>query len=216
MSRNKYPEETVQKILDTAHDLFLKQGYEQTSMQSIVEALGLSKGAIYHHFKSKEELLIRVLERDYEQHQRTLEETLHEPGLTGLQKIRRLVYVSLTSPSQREQVRIALPVYQNPQIAVREIYQLIEYSTPHLCRLIEEGNADGSLSVQYPYETAETLQLLFTLILHPQFISFTRGEWLRRVLFFRELCAKLGMPVIDDELLAIFEEYFDAISSKPN
>ena len=95
---------------------------------------------------------------------------------------------------------------------MREIYQLIEYSTPHLCRLIEEGNADGSLSVQYPYETAETLQLLFTLILHPQFVSFTRSEWMSRILFFRELCSKLGMPFMDEKLCSAFEEYFDAIS----
>ena len=55
VARNKYPEVTLNRILDTALDLFIEKGYEQTTIQDIVDQLGdLSKGAIYHHFKSKE------------------------------------------------------------------------------------------------------------------------------------------------------------------
>ena len=54
MARNKYPEETVEKILDTAQRLFLEKGYDHTTIQDIVDNLGgLTKGAVYHHFKSK-------------------------------------------------------------------------------------------------------------------------------------------------------------------
>ena len=53
MARNKHPEETVERILDEAFRLFMKKGYEHTSIQDIISGLGgLSKGAIYHHFKS--------------------------------------------------------------------------------------------------------------------------------------------------------------------
>ena len=58
MARNKYPELTVEKILDVAQKLFLEQGYEQTTIQDIVNNLGgMTKGAVYHHFKSKEEII---------------------------------------------------------------------------------------------------------------------------------------------------------------
>ena len=64
MARNKHPEETVEKILDVASRLFLEKGYEHTSIQDIINNLGgLSKGAIYHHFKSKEDILIAVTDR---------------------------------------------------------------------------------------------------------------------------------------------------------
>ena len=49
MARNKHPEETVAKILDVSMRLFTEQGYEHTTIQDIVDALGMSKGAIYHH-----------------------------------------------------------------------------------------------------------------------------------------------------------------------
>ena len=56
MARNKYPEVTVEKILDAAQRLFLEKGYENTTIQDIVGELGgLTKGAVYHHFKSKED-----------------------------------------------------------------------------------------------------------------------------------------------------------------
>ena len=61
MARNKHPEETVNLILDVAFRLFMEKGYEHTSIQDIIDRLGgLSKGAIYHHFKSKEDILVAV------------------------------------------------------------------------------------------------------------------------------------------------------------
>ena len=64
MARNKHPEETVNLILDVASRLFMEQGYEHTSIQNIIGCLGgLSKGAIYHHFKSKEDILEAVIDK---------------------------------------------------------------------------------------------------------------------------------------------------------
>ena len=64
MARNKYPEITVEKILDAAQRLFLEKGYDNTTIQDIVDELGgLTKGAVYHHFKSKEEIMDAVGDR---------------------------------------------------------------------------------------------------------------------------------------------------------
>lgn len=58
MARNKYPEITVEKILRAAQKLFLEKGYDNTTIQDIVDELnGLTKGAVYHHFKSKEDIM---------------------------------------------------------------------------------------------------------------------------------------------------------------
>lgn len=61
MARNKHPEATVERILDVAQRLFLEKGYDQTTIQDIVDGLkGMTKGAVYHHFKSKEEIMSAV------------------------------------------------------------------------------------------------------------------------------------------------------------
>ena len=64
MGRKKEPDNTIQKILDISHKLFLEKGYEQTTIQDIVDNLdGLSRGAIYHHFKSKDEIIKAITSR---------------------------------------------------------------------------------------------------------------------------------------------------------
>ena len=55
MARNPHPEVTERRILAAAKKLFAEKGYDKTSIQDIIDKLGdLSRGAIYHHFKSKE------------------------------------------------------------------------------------------------------------------------------------------------------------------
>ena len=56
MARNKYPEETVKLILDVSTKMFCEKGYDNTSLQDIINETKLSKGAIYHHFDSKEDI----------------------------------------------------------------------------------------------------------------------------------------------------------------
>jgi AcrR family transcriptional regulator len=53
---------TEQKILEAALDLFFKKGYNATSINEITESVGLTKGALYSHFKNKEELLHRLFQ----------------------------------------------------------------------------------------------------------------------------------------------------------
>jgi len=73
LARNKYPEETVNLILETAMKLFAEKGYEHTSIQDIINNLGgLSKGAIYHHFRSKEDILDAVTTKMSEQSNKML------------------------------------------------------------------------------------------------------------------------------------------------
>ena len=84
MSRNKHPEETVQKILDASTRLFMERGYENTSIQDIINELkGLSKGAIYHHFASKEDILVAVIDRLTCDSNKMLDEIRDRTDLSG-------------------------------------------------------------------------------------------------------------------------------------
>ena len=88
MSRNKYPEETVKRILDVAQRLFLEKGYENTSIQDIIDGLGgLSKGAVYHHFRSKEDIFNAVGDRYNERVVEELREVRDDKTLSGYGKL---------------------------------------------------------------------------------------------------------------------------------
>ena len=89
MARNKHPEETVNRILEAATRLFIEKGYEHTSIQDIISNLGgLSKGAIYHHFKSKEDILEAVTDKMTEESNKILEKIRDREDLTGKEKMK--------------------------------------------------------------------------------------------------------------------------------
>jgi AcrR family transcriptional regulator len=54
------PNDTRQRILDVALDLFTEQGYDGTSLREIAEQLGVTKAALYYHFESKEDILMAL------------------------------------------------------------------------------------------------------------------------------------------------------------
>jgi AcrR family transcriptional regulator len=59
----KKPAIRKNELLDAAQKFFFQQGYEQTSIQEIIDELGIAKGTFYHYFKSKEQLLDELTER---------------------------------------------------------------------------------------------------------------------------------------------------------
>ena len=73
MSERKEKEESADKIIVAALRLFAKKGYKNTSLEEVAKMVGFTKGAIYYHFKSKELLLLRVLQ---DIQKRSIDETI--------------------------------------------------------------------------------------------------------------------------------------------
>jgi len=59
----KEHDERRNEILDAAQALFYSKGYDQTSIQDIINAVGIAKGTSYHYFSSKDALLNELVER---------------------------------------------------------------------------------------------------------------------------------------------------------
>jgi len=58
----EHRQDTRSRIQDVALDLFTEQGYEATSLREIAERLGVTKAALYYHFKSKDEIVTSFME----------------------------------------------------------------------------------------------------------------------------------------------------------
>lgn len=79
----------MQKILDVSLRLFLEKGYEETTVLDIVNDLGgLTRGAFYHHFNSKEEVLDALGNRMFDENN-PFEKVRNEKGLNGLEKLKK-------------------------------------------------------------------------------------------------------------------------------
>ncbi len=63
MTERRPSSERRTEILEAALTIFVKKGYSDTRMEDIVQEIGLSKGALYHHFQSKRDLFIALIEQ---------------------------------------------------------------------------------------------------------------------------------------------------------
>lgn len=95
--REKQKEDTVADILRVAEELFHGQGYEKTTIQNIAERCGLSKGALYHHFKSKEEVLERICYLQYIYLKETFLPIIEDPGSSMMEKLRQIMTIARSS-----------------------------------------------------------------------------------------------------------------------
>lgn len=211
MARNKYPEVTVERILDVSQKLFLEKGYENTTIQDIVDELGgLTKGAVYHHFKSKEEIMDAVGDRMFFSNN-PFEAVRGRTDLNGLQKLREVVRLN---QSDEERVRLtaqSVPIAKSPRLLQEMIVSNRKVLTPYFQELIEEGNQDGSLHTDYPREIAELLPLLTSLWLLPSIFPASREQMKRKFLFLGEMLEKMGVPLMDDGIRALVDRFFEQI-----
>ena len=207
MSRNKYPEQTVERILDAARRLFLEKGYEATTIQDIVDELGgLTKGAVYHHFKSKADIMNAlgdrlVLERD------PFLAVAGRKDLNGLEKLREVIRLHEADAEQQQLGREALPMLKNPRILAEMLETNRRELTPRFLRLIEEGQRDGSISTGYAPELAELIPLLTSLWLAPTVYPAPPAGMLRKFRLIGEALAALGLPLVDEEVMRLAEDY---------
>lgn len=208
MARNKHPEETVNRILTTAFRLFMEKGYEHTSVQEIIDNLGgLSKGAIYHHFKSKEDILVAVTERMTQESNRMLARIRDRTGLSGRDKLKMIFKESISRPVQNDIFTVAPDFHNNPKLLFSLLHDTIEEAAPNYIEpIIEQGIADGSIKTDYPKQLAELILLAANVWMNPMIFGSTEEESCKKFLIFDQMLKGFGLDIVDGEMLERLQE----------
>ncbi|MEW6645500.1 MAG: TetR/AcrR family transcriptional regulator [Pseudomonadota bacterium] len=87
----KHPEVRRNEVLDCAQALFLARGYDAASLNDVIAAAGISKGAFYHYFASKEALLEALAERFTRTALDSVQDILAAPDLDALARLNALM-----------------------------------------------------------------------------------------------------------------------------
>lgn len=212
MARNKHPEETVAKILAAARRLFSERGYESTTIADIVAATGMSKGAFYHHFKSKEEVYDRICDAYYDK-QEWMSDATKFPGETALAKLQGMFAFLLSDPEKLELDKLgggnADVLLYNPKIVCLALLSTIQDASPVVEALIREGNADGSIHVAQPKETAEAFMMLMNMWVGV-FIG-DKDDFIAKMNFLKSFTDAMGFPLLNVKLIAVALNYYDTV-----
>src|SRR2546430_8516671 len=96
------------EILDVAQRLVYTKGYEQMTIQDILDGLQISKGAFYHYFDSKQALLEAIIERMQHEVEQILLPIVHDRELPALEKLHRFFATVSSWKTARKDFFLAL------------------------------------------------------------------------------------------------------------
>jgi len=151
-------------FLDVAQRLVQTKGYEAMSIQDVLNELEASKGAFYHYFESKQELLEAVVERFSDGALAALAPVLGDPDLPALQKLERVFAgVARWKADQKELVLAIMEVWNSDGNAIvrEKLRRLTErIMVPLFSAIVSQGIDEGAFQVDSPDETAMILVAL--------------------------------------------------------
>ena len=186
-------------FLDLAEELFAYLGYQNTSVDRLISGLGVSKGAFYHHFKSKSDLLDAALERMLLRAEAQLEEVLaaKAPALEKLQKF-IVTLDSATKQNRMSSLQIGEFLLQdgNAVLLARHRRAARDRFVPVLTTIIEQGVCEGDFHLDNPQLVAR--------------VVWEIGEAMEEALA-RPLILATDKPIEPNEFLSIYNTYVRAI-----
>jgi AcrR family transcriptional regulator len=156
------------EIVGAAYKLFARDGYDATTVNAIIDELGLSKGAFYHHFASKEEVLEALARQLAEAMRARLLPLVTRRDLSAAEKLNLLFGAG--TQFKREHVAMlrgfADLYYREENLRLRARLTAQSYTIvgPLFARVLDDGMRDGSFAIEDPVETANLMIHLGTYL----------------------------------------------------
>ena len=198
----KSKKNTRAKILQTSLELFSQRGYEKTSIQNIIDNVGISKGGFYHYYKSKEDVLEDICRQQAEEIMKIPQKIVEEKGLNALEKFNKIVRTvqDYKNAKMEERWKLGMALQQkDAKFQDRLLDMMVKMSKPWLIKLIHEGVKEGVFSTEYPEEVAEwyfqlasilkksILKLFFEIKERPEALEDIK----RKIRFYEDLMERL-------------------------
>lgn len=203
MARNKHPEETINLIIEQSLNLFLEKGYDSTSIQDVISRLGgLSKGAIYHHFKSKEEIFEAVTNKIGRDNSIYYDKIRDDPTKNGYEKLKAVVQSAYANPTNDAIIAMKNRISSDPKFLSKQIFEIYTLIAPQFVQpIIEQGIKDGSIQTAYPKELAEVIITLLNIWVNPIIAKSTEVQICRKLEFLALLLRGIGIDIFDAETI---------------
>lgn len=159
------------ELVEIAEKLFVDKGYEETSIDDILNASGLSKGGFYHYFKSKEEVLAESINNFADSLLKDLEPIIEDSELNALEKLNRFMEKKVASQKQKTEIINYSSMLMKSDFTLYKSCIVIaqKYIEP-FARIIEQGVKESVFKVEFPRETADILIRAVTSV--PQSMFF--------------------------------------------
>ncbi|GIK75960.1 MAG: hypothetical protein BroJett021_49480 [Chloroflexota bacterium] len=154
-------DERYNEFLDVAQRLFYQKGYEQTSVQEIIQEMGVAKGLFYYYFSSKTDLLDAIIHRMMLQGIAVLQPLVEDTTMDALTKLSRFFDRTQSWKLANKALMLELTrvMYRDDNILLRTKFSATAtpYIVPLLAAIVRQGVEERVFNVEHPDESAEIL-----------------------------------------------------------
>lgn len=197
------------EILDAASVLFAEKGFEDASVADIMNAVGIAKGTLYHHFKSKEEIMDALIQRQMSGILLAAEKVAEDQSIPVKERMLRTIlalHVEDTEQTEGREIMAHLHKPKNVLMHQKTKQILFQRVPPILAGILKEGIAQGLFDTSYPLECMEIALCYLDMVLDDDMLNLTQEQRLTKVNgFFFHLERLLG---VERGSLASFEQVF--------
>lgn len=169
------------EILDAADELFALKGYDGTSTNDILEKVGIARGTLYHHFKSKEEIMDALIERYSLRLLSKAKEIAEDRSIPIVERIIRVVMALNFSGGSSRQIMEHIHKPQNALMHRKLERVVIRGVTPIMAGIIQEGVEQGIFHTPYPYECMEMVVVYANTVFDDDMVPMTDEERAARI-----------------------------------
>lgn len=167
MARTRNPETHAVKrdaFIDVAQRLVQTKGYEALSIQDVLDELDASKGAFYHYFGSKGDLLEAIVERMADAVEATWDEVMARPGLSAIERFEGVFSMAAQYKNARRELTLAVLEgwLSDSNTVLRErLHDLVAIRmTSVLEPILRQGASEGEFTTSDPAATAHVIVAL--------------------------------------------------------
>lgn len=167
------------EILDAATRLFTEKGFDNTSTSDIMSAVGIAKGTLYHHFKSKEDIMDSLIERQTTQ---ILDRARKAAGDTSLSVEERMIatisalHIEDTDQTGGNEIIDHLHKPQNALMNQKTKQIILQRVPPIMAGIVNDGIAQGLYDTPYPLECMEIAVCYLNLMLDDDVFELTEEQ----------------------------------------
>lgn len=189
--------DTKKKIILTAKRLFAIKGYDQSSIQDIINDTNLSKGAIYHYFSSKEDILNYITNEAKTKLLNYISDLKENRELTAKEKISQLIKHQTDNDVQQDLINHKW-LEKIPFALVDELRELNNLIVPLVAGILKEGSKNNEFTCEYPIKIAELILFYFDILLDPVLFNRSHKEVCDRIDFLNNMLLSMNIQLFDN------------------
>jgi AcrR family transcriptional regulator len=155
------PEGRRNEFIEAAERLFNEKGFENTSVEDIVDEVGVAKGLFYYYFESKEMLMTTMVRRITDEIETSTKEIMSKEGLTAMERFEEIISSNKIMKDRSRELMRWFHEERNQALHFSMEEKATDSMLPVLELIIRQGIDEGVFDTPYPRETAIAMLSIF-------------------------------------------------------